>query len=191
MRYPPDHKQKAKEVILDAGARTFRQKGFHGVGVDGLAEAAGMTSGAFYSNFASKDALLEEVIEACLGEPFLSKTGKQPEQHKILRDWLKTYISAEHRSDAASGCVMPSLSADVARGKPAVRNAYGRKMSKFVGKIADALQGAKADRERRAWSIVALMVGALSISRALPDGDDANRALASALHSATALLGPK
>ncbi|WP_072396262.1 TetR/AcrR family transcriptional regulator [Hyphomicrobium sp. CS1GBMeth3] len=61
---PPDQKQKAKEIILEAGARTLREKGFHGVGVDGLAEAAGMTSGAFYSNFANKDALLEGVIEA-------------------------------------------------------------------------------------------------------------------------------
>ncbi|AHB49950.1 hypothetical protein W911_04595 [Hyphomicrobium nitrativorans NL23] len=190
MRYPPDQKKKAREAIIQAGARTLRQKGFHGVGVDGLASAAGMTSGAFYSNFSSKDALLEEVIDVFLGEPFLSEDGPAAEQRRILRDWLKTYLSTQHRSEPASGCVIPSLSADVARAKPAVRSAYGRKMHKFVRKIADTLEGSKGDRERRAWSIVALMVGAISISRAMPDGDDANRALASALQSATAMLGP-
>jgi AcrR family transcriptional regulator len=60
MRYPPD--QKAKAWAAQAGARAFRKCGFNGIGVDGLAAAAGVTSGAFYSNFANK----EELLAACL-----------------------------------------------------------------------------------------------------------------------------
>ncbi len=82
MRYPPDQKAKAKEAILQAGARTLRTTGFNGVGIDGLAAAAGVTSGAFYSNFASKEELLKEVIETFLGNPFIDTTSGSPAERQ-------------------------------------------------------------------------------------------------------------
>jgi AcrR family transcriptional regulator len=50
MRYPPDQKAKVREALVDAGARSLKTRGFNGIGVDGLAASAGVTSGAFYSN---------------------------------------------------------------------------------------------------------------------------------------------
>ncbi len=167
----------------------MRTYGFNGIGVDGLAASAGVTSGAFYSNFSNKEALLEQVIESCLGEPFIdSESGSLAERQERLKEWLATYISALHRADPASGCVMPTLSADVARANPKIRAAYGSKMSTLVRKMSDVLDVAGPDRERRAWSIVAMMVGAIAISRAMPDGAQARRALDSALQSAIALI---
>ena len=58
MRYPSDQKAKAKQAILQAGARALRTNGFNGIGVDGVAASAGVTSGAFYSNFSNKEALV-------------------------------------------------------------------------------------------------------------------------------------
>ena len=63
MRYPPDHKARAREALLEAGARSLKTTGFNGIGVDGLAAAAGVTSGAFYSNFPSKTAVGIAVID--------------------------------------------------------------------------------------------------------------------------------
>jgi TetR/AcrR family transcriptional repressor of nem operon len=192
MRYPSDQKARAKQAILQAGASALRTNGFNGIGVDGLAASAGVTSGAFYSNFSNKEALLEEVIAACVGEPFIdSESGSLAERQDRLREWLALYISAEHRADPASGCVMPTLSADVARSNPEIRTTYQRKMLELVRKMSNVLEGAAADREKRAWSIVALMVGAIAISRAMPDGEAANRALDSALQTATALVAAK
>jgi AcrR family transcriptional regulator len=191
MRYPSDQKARAKEAILQAGARALRTNGFNGIGVDGLAASAGVTSGAFYSNFSNKEALLEEVIEACVGEPFIdSESGSLAQRQERLRDWLAMYISAEHRADAASGCVMPTLSADVARANPQIRAAYKRKMLELVRKMSNVLDGAEPDRRMRAWSIIAMMVGAVAISRAMPDGEAADQALDSALQTAIALVAP-
>ncbi|UVK40698.1 TetR/AcrR family transcriptional regulator [Mesorhizobium sp. AR10] len=189
MRYPPDQKAKAREAILEAGAQALRTNGFNGIGVDGLAAAAGVTSGAFYSNFPNKEALLEGVIEACLGKPFVYYTGSVAERRELLRKWLFEYISAYHRENPAVGCVMPTLSADVARASPVVREAYRLKMEELIGKVSTVLGGAEADRERRAWSIVAMMVGAIGISRAMPDGEGANRAIEHALETAISLIG--
>lgn len=189
MRYPPDQKAKAREAILEAGAQALRTNGFNGIGVDGLAAAAGVTSGAFYSNFPNKEALLEGVIEACLGKPFVDYTGSVAERRELLRKWLIEYISAYHRENPAVGCVMPTLSADVARASPAVREAYRLKMTELIRKVSVVLDGAEADRERRAWSIVAMMVGVIGITRAMPDGEEANRAIEHALETAVSLIG--
>ena len=192
MRYPSDQKARAKDAILQAGAKALRTNGFNGIGVDGLAASAGVTSGAFYSNFSNKEALLEEVIETCLGDPFIdSDSGSLAERQERLKEWLAMYISAHHRADPASGCVMPTLSADVARSNPKIRATYKRKMLALVHKMSNVLDVAGPDREQRAWSIVATMIGAIAISRAMPDGEEADRALDSALQTAIALITPK
>ncbi len=190
MRYPPDQKARAKEAILQAGTRALRTKGFNGIGIDGLAAAAGVTSGAFYSNFSNKEALLEEVIETCLGEPFIdSESGSLEEQQQRLKEFLAMYISADHRADPASGCVMPALSADVARSNPRIRAAYLHKMAGLIRSMSNVLVG--PDREKHAWSIVAMMVGAIAISRAMPDGAEADQVLDSVLQTAIGLIGSK
>jgi TetR/AcrR family transcriptional repressor of nem operon len=190
MRYPPDQKTKAKEVLVQAGARALRSNGFNGIGVDGLAAAAGVTSGAFYSNFSGKEALLEEVIKTCLGEPFIDvENGSLANRRENLKEWLAMYISSYHRQNPELGCVMPTLSADVARSKAPVREAYKRKMLELIARMSAVLDGAEPDRERGAWSIVAIMVGAIAISRAMPDGEDAERAIDAALQTAIALIG--
>jgi len=189
MRYPPDQKAKAKQAILQAGARALRTNGFNGIGVDGLAASAGVTSGAFYSNFPNKEALLDDVIATCLGEPFIdTENGSLTERQDRLKQWLAMYISAEHRADPASGCVMPTLSADVARSNPKIRTTYQRKMLTLIDKMSNVLDGAAPVRETRAWSIVAMMIGAIAISRAMPDGETADQALDAALQTASALV---
>jgi TetR/AcrR family transcriptional regulator, transcriptional repressor for nem operon len=192
MRYPSDQKTRARQAILQAGARALRTNGFNGIGVDGLAASAGVTSGAFYSNFSNKEALLQEVIEACLGEPFIDpESGSLAERQARLKEWLAMYISADHRADPASGCVMPTLSADIARANPKIRATYGRRMLTLVRKMSKVLDGAEPDREKRAWSIIAMMVGAIAISRAMPDGKKPDQVLGSVLQTAIALVAPK
>jgi TetR/AcrR family transcriptional repressor of nem operon len=189
MRYPSDQKAKARDAILQAGAGALRTNGFNGIGVDGLAASAGVTSGAFYSNFPNKAALLEEVIATCVGEPFIdSESGSLAERQDRLREFLAMYISAVHRADPADGCVMPTLSADVARASPRIRATYQRKMLELVHKMSNVLDAAAPESETRAWSIIAMMVGAIAIARAMPDGDAADRALESALQTATDLI---
>ena len=188
MRYPPDQKARARRALVDAGARSLKTSGFNGIGVDGLAAAAGVTSGAFYSNFPSKEAMLEAVIDACVGEPFLSDTdsGSLTERRSRLHGLLDEYISTQHSADPADGCVMPALSADVSRAQPAVKEAYERKLAALVDRIAGVLEGERSDRIRRAWSVVALMVGAIVISRGMPEG---SKSITASLKSARSTAG--
>ncbi|MFT2214790.1 TetR/AcrR family transcriptional regulator [Rhizobium giardinii] len=188
MRYPPDQKAKARAAMVEAGAKALRQNGFNGIGVDGLASAAGVTSGAFYSNFASKEALLQEVIGACFGEPFVAAEGTVSERRQKLKEWLTLYFSVAHRDSPETGCVMPTLSADVARASNDVRITYTGRIKVLVSKIVEVVEGEMNERERKAWNIISLMIGSVSAARAMSDRQCAEAALSFALASAMALI---
>jgi AcrR family transcriptional regulator len=189
MRYQADQKAKARQALVKSATKALRKSGFNGIGVDALAASAGVTSGAFYSNFSSKEALLEEVIDANLGQPFIdADSGTLAERRERLKSYLKMYIGAQHCADPENGCVMPTLSADVARSSEVVREAYRRRMQELVGKIARVIGGEARDADSRAWTIVTLMVGAVSVARALPEGAEARAILDAALQQAIALI---
>jgi AcrR family transcriptional regulator len=192
MRYPPDQKAKARAALLRAGMREMKVAGFNGVGVDGLASAADVTSGAFYSNFANKEEMLEAIVQAAVGEPFLtdSESGTKAEQRSQLKRFLADYLSAHHVENPDDGCVMPTLSADVARAGKATQVAYESKIVALTERIADLLDGRRPDRERRAWSIVALMVGTVSISRAMSSPTTQAKVIDSARRTAGILTSP-
>jgi TetR/AcrR family transcriptional regulator, transcriptional repressor for nem operon len=191
VRYPPGQKARARDALVRAGTRALKTSGFNGVGVDGLAAAAGVTSGAFYSNFPNKTAILQAVVEAGLGEPFVTDTGAMThaEARAHMIGFLHEYMNTDHSHDVAGGCVMPALSADVARAEPAVKEVYQRKMIALIDRISELLDSEESDRRRRAWSIVALMVGSVLISRGMPEHSETrDEVLASALNTASALM---
>ena len=192
MRYPPDQKAKARAALLLAGTQSMKVSGFHGIGVDGLAAAAGVTSGGFYSNFANKEEMLEAIVEAAVGEPFVSESesGTKAERRAQLKRFLADYLSEDHVTDPGDGCVMPPLSADVARAGMPTREVYEHKISALADRVADSLDGIRRDRERRAWSIVALMVGAVSIARAMSNPNTQAEVIDSARRTAGRLVSP-
>jgi TetR/AcrR family transcriptional repressor of nem operon len=185
MRYTKEHRAQAKAAIVQEAGRTLKESGFHGVGVDGLAASAQVTSGALYSNFANKEAVLEEVVATQLGIEFAGLADQEPAvRRRMLGDVLRSYLSDLHRENPRDGCVMPSLSADVARSGDSVREAYRRRMVDVIATIAPAMPGDEEEQVQRAWTLVASIVGAITIARALPAGDQAQAILDAVLTTA-------
>jgi TetR/AcrR family transcriptional repressor of nem operon len=184
VRYSKDHKAQAKAVIVREAARTLKENGFHSVGVDGLAASAQVTSGALYSNFANKEAVLEEVVATQLGIEFAGLADQEPaERRRMLGEILRLYLSDRHRKDAGHGCAIPALSADVARAGDSVREAYRRRMVDAVAILAPAMRGTQEEQAQLAWALLASIVGAVTIARALPSGDQAQAVLDAVLAS--------
>jgi TetR/AcrR family transcriptional regulator, transcriptional repressor for nem operon len=187
VRYPPDHTEKLRAALLEAGVQQMKVNGFNGIGVDGIAGAAGVTSGAVYSNFTNKAGLLAAVIETYLGQ---FSAGPDSPKYDIdgLKDFLAYYIGNTHCADVETGCVMPALSEDVAR-HPAAREVYDRQATAYATRIANALGGDPQQAQQRAWSLVALMVGAVTVSRAMvPDSPSQQQALQAGLSAAIAIV---
>jgi AcrR family transcriptional regulator len=193
MRYSADQKAKSKKAILSAAGKRLKKEGFNGIGVDGLAAEAGVTSGAFYSNFSSKEELLKELVGQLVGHPFSGfesgNFGNLNENQKLLLKFIQGYLSYEHTANIENGCVIPALSADVARSGIAVRRVYQKRMNILIEKMTTALKGnTELKRRAKAWSILSIMVGAISISRALPEGEESREIIDAALESASSMI---
>ncbi|WP_433893714.1 TetR/AcrR family transcriptional regulator [Streptomyces sp. CA-111067] len=63
-----ENRARTRSLLLEAAAEVFARKGFAGASVEDIAEAAGFSTGALYSNFASKDELFVELLTARSGE---------------------------------------------------------------------------------------------------------------------------
>jgi TetR/AcrR family transcriptional regulator, transcriptional repressor for nem operon len=186
VRYSKEHKAQAKAAIVREAGRTLKESGFHAVGVDALAASAQVTSGALYSNFANKESVLEEVVAEQLGAEFAPLAGLEPaERRSALAEVLHVYLSDQHRDDPGHGCVMPALSADVARAGDPVRAVYQHRITDVVAAFTPAMHGTTSEeKQQQAWTLLASIVGAITIARALPPGDHAQAILDAVLDTA-------
>lgn len=171
MRYKPEHKKQARTAIVSAAGRRLRKDGYYGAGVDGIMADAGMTSGAFYTQFASKNDVLGEVLKDGFARLENTLVGRAASGDQ---DWWKQfvadYLSGAHCRNVEEGCVMPALSADVARAGADTQLLYQRLLEGVVNTITPALPGDKdMSAEERAWATLALLAGGVMLARTLPD----------------------
>ncbi|ANJ75689.1 TetR/AcrR family transcriptional regulator [Ralstonia insidiosa] len=165
MRYQPGHKEEKRKALLKATARKVKISGFAATGVDALAQAAGMTSGAFYSHFGSKSDWLKALIESELAASREMWAGNP---HDTAQDWLRfeldRYLNLAHVKHPEAGCAVPGLAAEIARADNSVRALYQEEMRKGHAVLAQRLGDDDA-----AWAMIAQLVGAIHIARAMPD----------------------
>jgi len=160
--------------IVDAASRLFREKGFDGVGLDAVMEAAGLTHGAFYGHFASKEDLIAQACAAAFAHADESWRAAAAPRRKLAR----LYLAEDHCADRARGCGFAALGADVARQGGGARRALGGALEKRVDALAARLTGPPAARRRRAIATWAGLVGSLVLARAVGDAGFSREILA-------------
>ena len=171
MRYGPGHKDEARMKILNAAGRGFRRLGFGGIGVDGLAKEAGVTSGAFYGHFPSKAEAFKAAAVAGLVQ---LREAIEDLRANDAEGWLSTfvdfYMSVRRTCDLAESCALQSLTPEVARADPDTKAAYEAELVKVADAVAKGLPNAPfAARRRTAWAILALLSGGVSMARSAAD----------------------
>ena len=164
MRYPPGHKQEKRQELLQTTGALVKESGFATTGVDALMQAAGVTSGTFYSHFSSKTDLLKALIE---NELQISRDMWAGNPHESAEEWidfeLDRYLSLSHVKHPQSGCVLPALGAEIARADPDVKLLYAQELRKGTKILAKRLGS-----ESLAWAFICQLVGALVMARAMP-----------------------
>ena len=174
MRVSKQQAAENRERILTEAARLFRERGLAGVGVDALAEAAGLTHGSLYSQFGSKERLAAEAMEHALAGS-LARTGGAGS----LEDYVGNYLSARHRDAPGGGCAIAALGGEVARHGGGVRRNFTEGVRRMAGRLAALLPAGKAQyREAEALAAAATLVGALVLARAVDDPELSERILA-------------
>ena len=113
MRYDKGHKDATRQRILDVASRQFREQGVAAVGLAGIMADAGLTNGAFYAHFDSKEDLVREVLSHA-GISAIN-CRRPPRAGAGLEAPIRDYLSASHRDNPGGGCPTSALVAEIAR----------------------------------------------------------------------------
>ncbi|MFB4394782.1 MULTISPECIES: TetR/AcrR family transcriptional regulator [unclassified Pseudomonas] len=155
-----------RDRILDSASQLFREKGFDGIGINDLMRAAGLTRGAFYGHFQSKDDLIGQACKQGLANNaayWRATLDTSPDG--ALAALASFYLSDRHQHASAKGCVLAALAPDAARQGPEVRSEFTQGVEAFLGILEELLDG---DRQR-AMATLSTLVGGLVLSRAVDD----------------------
>jgi len=176
MRVSKEQAAENRERILKAAARLMRERGISSVGVDALTEAAGMTHGSLYSQFGSKERLVEEAVAYAI-----AAKGQEMPGEFALSEYVSEYLSAAHRDDPGSGCPFAALCCEMPRQSRSAREHFTAGVRGMIGLLSGRMDsGLKPrQREQKALATVASLVGALVLARAVNDpklSDDILRA---------------
>jgi TetR/AcrR family transcriptional regulator, transcriptional repressor for nem operon len=180
MRYDSEHKERTRQRVLSEAAAAIRAHGPDGLSVAALMGKAGLTHGGFYAHFKSKDDLVAQAITHMFDESrqrFMTHADNA-DPAVALCQYIDMYVSTRHRDSPERGCPLPSLSGDLARMPTAARKRFTAGVESLTEKIAARLEQLdKPQPQKLAASMLAEMVGAIALSRAIEDPAASDRIL--------------
>lgn len=188
MRYEKGRKDATRRRITEVASERFRSGGIAASGVASIMSDAGLTNGAFYPHFQSKEELVRETVAAALEA-----------QLNQLRDVLAAggleaaigvYLSAEHRDNPATGCASAALLPELARQPPETRSLYAERFLAQVRQVVAALPPETRDPEGVVLGVFATLIGTLQLARAVEGSALSDRILAAGAEAARILVQP-
>lgn len=158
MRYPAQETAEKHDRIVEEASRLFRERGFENVTVGEVMKAAGLTHGAFYAHFKSKEDLQAAAVAYGQG---ISLGSVQRAYGKKGGEaaYAGSYLSPKHRDNPGDGCTMATLAQEISRSTPEAREA----LEKGLQDILSAMGGDRKDAIYRS----AAMIGAVVLARAV------------------------
>lgn len=165
-------KDATHERIVGVAARAIRRSGYDGTGVADLMKEAGLTHGAFYAHFSSRDAMLAEAARCAFAQSAanLSKVTSGAPPEEALSQLLGAYLSKAHQEQVATGCPLAALGSETARQTPEVRRVATQHVKEVIDLVARlSPDWGQPGAHQRALVTVSTMVGALLLARAVDD----------------------
>jgi TetR/AcrR family transcriptional repressor of nem operon len=154
-----------REALIRAAGRLFRERGIDGVGIAEICQQAGLTHGALYAQFPSKEALAADALADGLTRGHARMTASIDGREPTLTDHLDFYLSSQQRDNLGGGCAMAASVSEIARqGKP-VSVTFTDGFARLAGAIERTLSGSATDRRQQALAIVAAMMGGIAAAR--------------------------
>jgi TetR/AcrR family transcriptional regulator, transcriptional repressor for nem operon len=187
-RYDKEHKQATRQRILDRAGQRFKSAGIDGSGVATLMADAGLTNGAFYAHFSSKDDLVANVVADQLRSQARSFRDLPPGRAG-LEEFLREYLSPAHRDNPGAGCPSAALLDEIGRGPAGVKDAYTDGARVILEEIAVRLApDDPRSASGKALALYTMAVGTLQLSRALSDRKFADEVLEQGIQNGLGLL---
>jgi TetR/AcrR family transcriptional regulator, transcriptional repressor for nem operon len=188
VRYGKEHKQATRRRIIETAGRRLKRDGIDGSGVATLMADAGLTNGAFYAHFASKDDLVAAAVADQLRDQRASFSERAPGRAGV-EQYVREYLSVQHRDHPGDGCPSAALLDEIGRCTEATRQAYTDGLLAVIDDVAARLAPHNPPSARvKTLGVFALMAGTLQLSRALADRQLADEVLEQGIQNALTLL---
>jgi TetR/AcrR family transcriptional regulator, transcriptional repressor for nem operon len=169
MRFEKGHKESTRRRIIDVASRRFRRDGVSASGLAGIMAEAGLTNGAFYPHFESKEVLLRETLANVLADQH-AKFQQDSRAGYDMETAIRRYLNADHLRNCDEGCPSAALLPEIGRQPELTRKAYEDGLLPYIAMLAEYLPDpGSPSSKRHATAIFSLMVGTLQIARAVSD----------------------
>ena len=187
-RYDAEHKAETRRRIIETAGRRLKQDGVDGSGVAALMTDAGLTNGAFYAHFKSKDDLVANVVADQLRAQH-AVLSSLPAGQDALEEFIRDYLAPPHRDQPSTGCPSAALLDEIGRCDASVRGSYTEGMQSIVDVIAAHLSPHDPSAARtKAVGLFTLLVATLQLARAVSDRKLSDDILESGIRNAQILL---
>ena len=187
-RYDKVHKQATRQRIIETAGHRFKQDGIDGSGIATLMADAGLTNGAFYAHFSSKDDLVAHVVADQLDTQTESFRALPPGRAG-LEGFLREYLSPQHRDNPADGCPSAALLDEIARCPAGTKHAYTDGAQAILEEIAARLAPEDPQSARaKALGLYTIAVGTLQVSRVVSDPKVADEILEQGIRNVLTLV---
>lgn len=171
-------REKAAEnriALLHAASRLFRERGIDGVGVADIAKEAGLTHGALYAHFPSKDALAAEAFSYGFAGKMAEAREWAGDRCPSFQEYLDGYLSPDGRDKVETGCPLAASASEIGRQDCAVSASFTHAFEEMAAMLESSLDDSipASERRRLAVAAAAAEIGAIAVSRAVAKADTA------------------
>ncbi|MBB3144610.1 TetR/AcrR family transcriptional repressor of nem operon [Phyllobacterium trifolii] len=172
MRVSRAQAEENRETVINVASRLFREHGFDGIGLKDLMKGAGLTQGAFYKQFSSKDDLAAQASRRAMESATRRWSTAAAKSSDPLEAVLEFYLSPGHVGEKADGCPLVALGSDAARQSEEVRRPFEDGIRAHFEVLDELMDDAKSSNPSgKAMAILSLMVGAVTLSRLIKEED--------------------
>lgn len=193
MRVSRIQAEENRQTVINVASRLFREHGFDGIGLKELMKGAGLTQGAFYKQFASKEDLAAQASRRALENGYRrwsDAAASNPEDP--LGAVIAFYLSSDHRAERMNGCPIAALGSDAARQGFDVKASFEAGIRQDLAMLGSCIGDAAGDAPTgSAMAALSMMVGAVILSRAVNNADLAQRFLDAAADQVRAVAAAK
>jgi AcrR family transcriptional regulator len=142
-----ERRQQTHARLLDAAGQVFARRGFHAATLDEVADAAGHTKGAVYSNFASKDALFLALLDQRVAAQLEQVEALYAiESSEELRAAMRGRTEPEFAAARDFGLLMVEFSLYAMR-RPAAQAELAKRYRQLRGRLAELITRRYASRQ--------------------------------------------
>lgn len=190
MRVSRAQAEENRDRVIDVASRLFREHGFDGIGLKDLMKGAGLTQGAFYKQFTSKDDLAALASARAMESATKRWSEAAANSSDPLEAVMDFYLSTDHRGEKAEGCPLVALGSDAARQSAEVKQPFEDGIRAHFDVLENLVGGAgDPEASEKAMAILSLMVGAVTLSRLTQDETLSQGVLKSAANEARRIAG--